>query len=216
MAAFVDLTGTKFGRLTVLGLDQERSTKKRKYWTCLCDCGTQCSKYGDNIKAEKVKSCGCLVKESQLKTAAKRKQFTHEQLKMRHIWQLIMRRCYNPQDCTYKYYGGRGITVCKRWHDFNLFYEDMSPRPPKFSLDRIANDGNYSPGNCRWTDAKTQANNRRGNRLETINGTTKTVSEWCEIYGIKNPSMIYQRLKRGWTMHDALSVPPRVCQAAPK
>jgi hypothetical protein len=209
MAAFIDLTGAKFGRLTVLGLDQEKSTKKRKYWVCLCDCGTQCSKYGGNIKAEKVKSCGCLVKEVQLEIAAKRKLFTHEQLKMRHIWQLIMRRCYNPQDCTYKYYGGRGITVCERWHDFNLFYEDMSPRFPGFSLDRIANNEGYSFENCRWTDAKTQANNRRSNRLEVIDGVTKTVAEWCELYEIENPSMVYQRLKRGWTMHDALSVPPR-------
>lgn len=216
MAAFIDLTGSKFGRLTVIGLDQDKSTKRRKYWLCACDCGVYCSKYGENIKSRKTQSCGCLVKEAQLDIAAKRKRFTKEQLQMRHIWQLIMRRCYNPSDCTYKYYGARGITVCERWHIFDLFYEDMFPRPCGFSLDRIDNNKKYCPENCQWTDAKTQANNRRNNRLETINGITKTVSEWCEIYNIKNPSMIYQRLKRGWTMHDALSVPPRVCQTAPK
>jgi hypothetical protein len=113
------------------------------------------------------------------------------------IWCGMKARCYNPNVKDYRYYGARGITVCERWRDsFAAFASDMGPRPEGFALDRIDNDGPYSPDNCRWADAKQQARNKRNNVVIVINGNSKTVSEWVELTGLKAQT-IYSRLRRG-------------------
>lgn len=116
-----------------------------------------------------------------------------------HIWQNMKSRCYYSKQEKYKRYGGRGIKVCEDWQDFTAFKEwaIKNGYSDNLSLDRINNDGDYEPQNCRWADMRTQQNNRRNNRFVTINGETRTISEWSRISGIKR-STLSSRIQRGW------------------
>ena len=126
----------------------------------------------------------------------------------RKTWNDMIQRCRNPNSKDYKNYGGRGIKVCERWHEFEGFYEDMGDKPDGMSLDRIDNDGDYRPSNCRWATAKTQCRNRRGNRMLTYDGQTKCASAWAEVVGT-TPSALHMRLVRGWSVERALTTPSR-------
>jgi hypothetical protein len=116
-------------------------------------------------------------------------------------------RCLNHDHKSYAGYGGRGITICEKWLRFEGFLEDMGEKPKgKYSLDRIDNSGGYSKENCRWTDAKTQCNNKRNNRMLTIDGVTQSLTLWAEQYNI-SPMTVRSRLKLGWDTIDALAHP---------
>lgn len=125
-----------------------------------------------------------------------------------HIWQHMKTRCYKEDSISYKNYGARGITVCDRWlQSFENFYADMGERPEGTSLDRIDNEGNYEPSNCRWTTSKIQANNKRGNRVMDIDGESHTLSEWSDISGIKLTT-IHKRLNYlNWSPKEAIFTP---------
>lgn len=149
-----NLTGKKFGRLTVL-YESENRFYGNVCWVCKCECGTKKSIMGRNLVKGYSKSCGCLNKEI---VAKHRKSNTSEY----HSWNGMKGRCDNPNNKGYKNYGGRGITYDPKWKSFLVFYEDMGPKPSKkHSLDRIDNNGNYCKENCRWTDWNTQENNKR-------------------------------------------------------
>jgi hypothetical protein len=123
-------------------------------------------------------------------------------------------RCTKENTHNYKDYGGRGITVCDRWLDVNNFIEDMSTRPEGTSIDRIDNNGNYEPSNCKWSTDKEQSNNRRSSRYLEYNGESKTLVDWSRDTGIKQTT-IGERLRRGWTIEQALETPvgtKRKCQ----
>lgn len=123
------------------------------------------------------------------------------------VWASMIARCENPNTSNYLYYGGRGITVCRRWREsYTAFLEDMGSRPSNaHSLDRFPDQaGNYEPGNCRWATRKEQCRNRRGNQLITIDGETRCISEWAEIYDISRHTL-YTRLRRGWSPSELLS-----------
>jgi len=126
-----------------------------------------------------------------------------------HIWQGMLARCCVSTNRAYRLYGGRGITVCDRWlSSFENFYADMGPRPsPKHSIDRIDNDGNYEPGNCRWTTQKVQCNNRSGNRLLTYKGETKTMQQWADIHNIPYNTLLARIVNYGWAIERALETP---------
>jgi hypothetical protein len=126
------------------------------------------------------------------------------------IWTGIHQRCTNPNSEFYKYYGGRGISRCARWESFEAFYADMGPRPsPKHTIDRIDNDGNYEPGNCRWATKAVQASNTRKNVYFTINGERAHLSEWARRYNI-DPDLVSQRIIRdGMDPEKALTKPKR-------
>jgi hypothetical protein len=120
---------------------------------------------------------------------------------------MMRTRCTNPNVPNYKDYGGRGIAVCERWRSFEAFLADMGPRPGLgYSIERINNDGDYEPGNCRWADRAQQSNNRRNNRLLTWNGETKTLAEWSRTTGLDYAALL-ARLNRGWSVERALSTP---------
>ena len=135
---------------------------------------------------------------------SKRKQIRPEYIS----WYSMLRRCNNPKDKEYHNYGGRGISVCERWSKFENFIADMGDKPsPHHSLDRYPDkNGNYEPSNCRWATMLEQGLNRRTNRNVTYMGKTQTVSQWSQELGI-NDTTIYQRIRYGWTMEEALSTP---------
>lgn len=123
------------------------------------------------------------------------------------LWMAMLDRCYSKTHCNYKKYGARGISVCERWHTFEMFYEDMGDRPDgKMTLERINNDGNYEPGNVIWATYKTQANNHRRNRLITFDGKTLNAMQWSELTGI-NYDALLSRIHRGWPVNIALTTP---------
>ena len=117
-------------------------------------------------------------------------------------WANMLDRCIDPSDRNYGNYGGRGIAVCHRWMDFACFLIDMGPRPAGMSLDRINNDGNYEPGNCRWASKETQVNNTRQNVFVECGGKRLTVSQWAKELGINRQTM-QNRLSRGWSLERA-------------
>lgn len=116
-------------------------------------------------------------------------------------------RCTNPNAQMWKHYGARGIAVDPRWNDFETFIRDMGPRPPRHSLERKDNDGNYSPENCHWATSEAQARNTSRSRRLTLNGETRTVSEWAQLTGI-HKATIGARIRLGWSVEEALTARP--------
>lgn len=125
-------------------------------------------------------------------------------------WAQMKARCLNPRSTSYDLYGGRGIRVCARWErSFWNFLADMGKKPGAgYSIDRIDGDGDYTPENCRWADARTQGRNTRTNQLIEHQGRTQTIREWAEEFGVK-PATLRYRLKVGWNMERALTAEPR-------
>lgn len=160
MPPLINLVGKRFNRLVVVR--RVYSVKRKPIWLCVCDCGGQVTPYGYSLVSGNTQSCGCLRLEN-CTTA----NTTHGQAQrgmttnIYRRWQAMLNRCYNPNQGNYKFYGGRGIIVCDRWHVFENFYADVGDPPLGKTLDRIKNDGNYEPGNCRWATHQEQMDNRR-------------------------------------------------------
>jgi hypothetical protein len=155
----VDLCGKAFARLTVVQW-AGRNWKGDLLWECLCDCGTSRVVLGRSLTSGTCKSCGCLNLEVAISSNTKHGM---SRTAIYHAWVAMIERCDNPKNKAYKNYGGRGITVCERWRESVAnFVADMGPRPSKrHTLDRINNDGNYEPTNCRWATWDVQSRNKR-------------------------------------------------------
>src|SRR5574343_620397 len=195
---YIDLTGNKYGRLTVEGLSYIKTTlrgKRLPYWKCICECGKVKDIWGGSLRHGVSKSCGCWRAE-QLGAVARKHGMSHHPAY--RLWTEMRGRCENENNDTYESYGGRGIKVCKRWNSFPNFITDMGDRPRGHSMDRIDVNGNYEPSNCRWADAITQANNKRRTKRIEFMGRFLTIAEWSRETGIKQ-SVISLRLGRlGW------------------
>lgn len=144
-------------RLTVIGEDTPGNRGNRRL-VCRCECGTIKTFYRYNLRNGMTRSCGCLRSETM-----RHRETVHGMTytRVHVIWRGLLARCKNPNNPKYKHYGGRGISVCERWNTFENFYEDMGDPSPELSIDRINNDGNYEPGNCRWATRSEQRRNQR-------------------------------------------------------
>ena len=199
----IDLTGKRFGKLKVVSFDH-CGIGTRRYWLCECDCGGQRIVSGDHLRNGDVTDCGCY-----------RKHISHwnkhgkSNDRVYTIWALMKYRCLNPNRKEYKDYGGRGITVCQEWLDSKSFIEWALANgySDDLTLDRIDNDGNYCPGNCRWVSRKEQSYNKRNNRLITHNGQTKTITQWAEENGLTYNIVKKRYDELGWSFEDAISKP---------
>lgn len=202
-----ELVGKRFGRLKVIRRNGS-SKHKRALWLCRCDCGNELTVIGNSLTVGRVNSCGCLKIEQ-----LKERLITHGLTTSEHFhplyetWSGIKDRINNPNNPGWHNYGGRGIKICDRWKDsFQNFIDDMGPRPSdKHSIDRIDNDGDYCPDNCRWATRKQQANNKQTSISITIGNQTKPISEWCKHYKIKYATALW-RFNHGWAIDKIFSV----------
>jgi len=203
---FKDLEGRVFGRLTVLGY---AGFDKRTQWYCECECKNIIVRDGCLLLKGVTSSCGCFRRD---KTSEKSTTHGHANRgrtsDIYRTWLRMKSRCYNKRNKDYHHYGGRGIIICERWMFFPNFYNDMGDKPSGLSIERIDNNGNYEPGNCRWATQKEQCNNQRTNRILEFNGMSKTTSQWADELGIKSV-IISKRLFNGWTVERTLTQPLR-------
>lgn len=153
---FIDRTGCVFGDLTVLYRAANRG--KHAYWACECVCGRIAEVKGDHLKSGAIHSCGC---DNRRKSSRHSISANGRPSPTYKSWQSMIERTSNPKHQAWRYYGGRGITVCDEWRTFANFLADMGERPDGLSLDRIDNDGDYRPRNCRWATTLEQNNNKR-------------------------------------------------------
>lgn len=189
-----NISGQKFGRLTVLSFDHVGSYG-HSYWLCECDCGNTTVVERSNLLNGGTVSCGCYGREQ-----SRMGSVTHglSNTRLYKIWMDMKGRCNNTHDHAYDRYGGRHITVCEEWDDFENFYKWAATNgyAPELTIDRIDNDDGYYPDNCRWVDDTNQANNRRSNTRITYNNETHTIAEWARIFNVIYNSLL-GRIKRG-------------------
>jgi hypothetical protein len=206
----LNLVGQKFGRLEVkefAGISKNGNS----IWDCLCDCGNITRVLGNNLKTGNTKSCGCLNKERAVETKTIHGQAKKGQVSRGYIcWHNMKERCYNPNDKSYKNYGGRGIKVCDRWlSSFENFYEDMGDCPKGLSLDRKDNDGDYTPENCRWSTNEEQRSNTRRSAWLKHEGETDTITRWARSKDMKVATLANRLNVYGWSIERALTTPVR-------
>ena len=181
-----------------------RTKKVGKEWysqyKCFCGQLFQTSPY--SVNTGHTKSCGCI----KLRVNSNYKHGL-KATKIYWVWAAMLARCNNKKNKQYKNYGGRGITVCKRWYTFKLFIEDMGQRPGANStLERINNNSGYSLANCKWATRHTQSRNTRRCRMLTFNNITKCLSDWAAHLGMTHSSIRY-RIDKGWSLHKTLTTP---------
>lgn len=200
-----DLTGKKFGKLEVIGVHDTGSRKA--YYVCQCDCGNVKVVRADSLISGATKSCGCIKKEQDKTNLTANHRHKMSGTRIYETWQDMKRRCYNKQNVRYNRYGGRGIKVCEEWlNNFQSFY-DWAIRngySDDLTIDRIDNDGNYEPSNCRWSTVKEQCNNRSSNINITIGNATKSLMSWCEIFNVDYKKVHARYQRNGYESIDRL------------
>lgn len=200
----IDLTGQRFGRLRVTS--RANVPSRKTFWNCECSCGNIKIVRSDCLRRGQVTSCGCLKKEQDRinLTAAHKHKMAGTRLYRK--WQDMKNRCYNSRVHRYERYGGRGIQVCKQWRDSFEPFRDWALAngyAGDLGLDRIDNDGNYEPSNCRWVKAKVQNNNRSTTHLIAFGGKTQSIMQWAEELGL-NYGTLKSRIRRGMPLERAL------------
>lgn len=208
---FCDLTGKRFGELTVLERAKSKKTpsgKSRTMWRCKCDCGKESIVDASSLKRGTTTTCGT---HKSVKNINAHKTHGMSRTRIYTEWIAMKSRFYNSSSPDFSRYGGRGITVCDEWlHDFQAFYDWAMANgyAEDLSIDRIDVNGNYEPSNCRWADDELQSNNKRNNRFFEHNGQIKTINQWSREFGI-NRNTLYSRIEKyKWGIEEALTIPP--------
>ena len=207
---FIDLAGERFGRLTVI--ERSPNDGRRTMWKCRCQCGSTVTVRAENLRSGNTQSCGCYEKEQTVKRLYKHGM---SGTRLAGIYNAMLQRCYNINNSGYQMYGGRGISVCEEWlNDPKSFYDWclLNGYGDGLSIDRIDNNGNYSPENCRWVDFYTQANNTRKNVYIEFKGEVHTIKEWSRITGIKYNTLYSRIVLAGWDISSAFDPKLRVNQ----
>ena len=195
-----DLTGKRFERWTVIRRADDyispKGAKKIRYH-CRCDCGNESDVQAIALTTGKSKSCGCLQLEWAYEAGRRSKKHGMKHTRLYRVWSNMHTRCYCQTNTRYGRYGGRGIKMCDEWvgsDGFQNFYNWAMENGYRedLTIDRIDNDGNYFPENCRWTDNKTQSNNRRTNRRVSVDGVDKTIAEWSDQLNLSS-AMLYKK-----------------------
>ena len=190
----------KFGLLTFIE-DVGSNAHKKRLWRLRCDCGLETIAIASQVRGGHTKSCG------HLQSAGNNRKHGLKRTRLYTIWSNMRSRCNNPQNLSYKNYGGRGIQVSPAWDEFLVFAKDVGEPPTKTAtLDRIDNNKNYSPENVRWAERDVQARNTRQNVNVSIDGIEKCLHDWCGYYGIA-PGSVYRRLATGESMVSAITRP---------
>lgn len=192
--------GDRYGKRTIIAWDKEKHR-----WVARCDCG-KVDVVESSIALGRLQMCK-LCSEEKFKKLTTKNGLSHSPIY--ETWRSIKRRCYQKNFISYKWYGGRGITVCEEWRNSFVKFCDWAMAngyQQGLTIDRINKDGNYCPENCRWVDNLTQQNNRTDNKNLTFNGTTKTMSEWARFFGIKYITL-KTRIRNGWDIEKALTTP---------
>ena len=194
----INLSGKQFGRLTVIKRIGSQSGDIT--WLCLCECGKEKIVLRGNLKSGNTKSCGCYI-------------IQHGHCISNSVsptygsWSAMKARCNNKKNPRYAGYGGRDIKICEHWlNSFENFLADMGERPPGTTLERKNNNGDYEPDNCCWGTSEQQYSNKRNNHFLTYRGQSLHVSKWERQLGFK-VGIVASRLRRGWTVQQALSIP---------
>lgn len=214
MGKLIDLTGQKFGRLTVVKHAYNRN--KKTYWVCLCDCGNYVTVRADCLKDGNTKSCGCMNNE--LRAQFGKSHLKHgdaqrgDHKRLHQIWASMKDRCKNQKSSAYKYYGAKGVKVCADWHEYENFKKWALENGYKkdLSIDRIDVNGDYCPENCRWVTHKEQMNNTTRNRIICFNGKEQTISQWSEETGINRDTLNNRLGRLGWSVEKAMTTPPQI------
>lgn len=200
--------GAIYSRWTVIG-------GTRGHPLCRCSCGTVRTVVGCDLRAGKSRSCGCLVSIAQRAAAEANRRHGLSDTPTHRSWVEMRRRCYAKHRKEYPNYGGRGITVCERWRDsFDNFLADMGKKPAGFTLDRIRNDRNYEPGNCRWLPRQIQELNKRNTVRHWIRGELITLPEAARKYGLNLNTLTNRVNTLGWAPDRAVAEPVRLRRSA--
>lgn len=205
MPAFKDLTGQRFGRLTVLYRVQNRGASTM--WKCRCDCGNERNISANSLHNGTSASCGCMRREL---AAEKHTKHNHCHSRLYTIYNNMKARCYRVTNHKYPRYGGRGIKLCDEWlNDFGKFFDWAMANgyQENLTIDRIDNDGDYEPSNCRWVTNVEQSNNRSSNHLIEFQGQTRNITEWSKITGLSYSAISSRINKLEWSPEKALSTP---------
>lgn len=198
MSKYFDLTGKKINSFSVLNRVENKWRKAR--WLCQCECGKEVVLYSSELLSKNVKLC----RECFMNTFIKHGKSKSKEHK---CWMDMKDRCTNPQDKSYKNYGGRGIRYCKEWESFEAFYKHMGDAPSKkHSIERENVNGDYEPSNCKWATRKEQSINKRNTVFAEIDGVIKSVVEWCEIYNV-DYKRTSRRVRNGMDIKEAIKIP---------
>lgn len=205
-----NIKGERFGRLTAIEIVGK--LRRGNLWRCVCDCGGEKRALAYALRSGQVRSCGCLLNEMLIERNAALSTHRHtvrSKLTPEYIsWMSMKTRCLNPNHKNYDQYGGAGVTICKRWDDFQNFLDDMGPRPKGTTLDRVNTELGYSAGNCRWATSGEQNRNVSRNVWITFNGQRMVLEDWASRLGITHSSL--RRRLANWPLEDALTRPRRI------
>lgn len=200
-----DYAGKKFGLLTVIK-ECGRNKSNGVIWLCRCECGNYHKARSNSLKNGITTSCGCKTHE---KLVARLSSHSMSRTRLYKIWQDMKTRCNNPNTPYYFKYGGRGISVCEEWNDFEPFrdWSLVNGYMDELTIDRIDVNGDYTPSNCRWISNQKQQYNKRTNRMLTLNGKTQTATEWANELGIKLNTLLSRIDNYHWSVEKALTTP---------